>query len=113
MGEARVDALAVAADREQPLALDALQGLRPEPTLQQLEPERLANGDELERVALGARQLAQARLDDLDEAMRHGGRAVESPDPVLADEEALLLGAAHELAEQQHVPACAARQLAH
>src|SRR4051812_49891459 len=95
MREARVDAVAVVAHREQALALDALEGRGPEASLQQLETERLADGDELQRVALSAGQLAQARLDDLDEAVRHGGRGVLSPEPLLSHQGRPVLGGPH------------------
>ena len=100
-----------AGNEASPLLLDVHQAAAPQgfqvddriDKLEELHLQRLAKRQHAERLADRVLEVAQASLDDLDEAGRRGQRAAKPPDALLAPKHAGLESAEDDLPQEQGV----------
>ena len=94
-------------DRDQPARLDAGERVDPDEAAQLGGPQRLPEGEQLERARLVAAELREPRADHVDERRARQRAAREPPEPLAVLERALGQRADEQLAHVQRVAAAA------
>ena len=111
VGQAHGGAPARRDDRDEPGRFQPLQRRRAVASLQVVDTEALADGQQFEHLQPGRIDVGQGLGDELLERGRRRQRRGQAPAVVAGDEHAALAGAAHELGQHLQVAAGQAGQL--
>ena len=105
VGQRQLLSAAVGRHRHQPGFLDGLQNLRADDVVECRGSERCAQGEQLERPSTVLPDPGDSCGDQVDQSRCVAQRPDEPPHTTFVDQRPRLLGAQHQLAEQQHVAA--------
>jgi hypothetical protein len=105
VGRACLGPAAALLDPQQPLDLQRLDGAHRHQARQQLDPQRIAVGEQLEDAQLVLVGALQAGGDQLHQPRRHRPRPLPAPHAVRVGQRALIEPGDHQLPQQQRVAA--------
>jgi hypothetical protein len=105
MYEPGINAPIAALERDQVAALKPLSAPFRDQPIEQQRPDRLSERDQLQRFPVCRRELADTRSHDLRDPRPRIERAAPAPDTVGRSERPSLEAVAHELVQEQRVPA--------
>lgn len=111
VGHERLQPLAVSGDVDHPSSFEGVEIGKRLDAPHHIDPQRLAQRENLEDLAIGLPEAGEAGLDQLHQPGRRRERPLEAPQTLVPTEHARLGGAEHQFLQQQDVASGAGKEL--